>query len=327
VKSITGKIWGKTGKEKTYGKGKIVWDKTVRQVLLEKGVSPDVQFKSNTGHDSLDFIHRYTDDTDIYFIRNISKDIFSGTVTFRVKDRHPQWWNPVNGERSSISISQTNDEGVTIPLILNGEESGFVIFRSDLKSQIVKSISANEFNTANGLISVSDDETISITTPWAVRFQKKGNTPIEILFNELESWHKSTNESVKHFSGTAAYTNHFSITKEQLSGTAILLELNKIREIADVFLNGEKLGTHWYKEQQFNISEKVIEGENTLTIEVVNSINNALIGDAQKPEQFRSYRSNISKLPNAWNKPFAEAPLLEAGLLGPVQIRLNKKIE
>jgi beta-galactosidase/beta-glucuronidase len=177
------------------------------------------------------------------------------------------------------------------------------------------------------LINDLSDETMQLTTPWTVRFQKKGNTPIEVSFSELESWHRSNNESVKHFSGTAAYTNYFSITKEQRSGTVILLELNKVREIADVFLNGEKLGTHWYKEQQFDITDKVIEGKNILTVEVVNSINNALIGDAQRPEQFRAYKSNISKLPNAWKTPFAEAPLIEAGLLGPVQIRVVKKIE
>lgn len=111
------------------------------------------------------------------------------------------------------------------------------------------------------------------------------------------------------------------------SGDAILLALNYVREIADVYLNGEKIGTHWYKEQQFDISNKVKEGDNLLTIEVVNSINNALVGDAMKPAQFRHYKSNITKLPNAWRIPFAEAPLLNAGLIGPVQIRFVKRLK
>jgi hypothetical protein len=32
-------------------------------------------------------------------------------------------------------------------------------------------------------------------------------------------------------------------------------------------------------------------------------------------------RSNIARLPNAWHFPFAEAPLLEAGLIGPVTLQ------
>jgi hypothetical protein len=58
-----------------------------------------------------------------------------------------------------------------------------------------------------------------------------------------------------------------------------------------------------------------------LVIEVVNSINNALKGDAKGPKQYRDMRTNISRLPNAWMKPFAEAQLLEAGLIGPVTLQ------
>jgi hypothetical protein len=38
-------------------------------VLLQKGITPDVQFKGNSA-DTIDYIHRRTADADIYFIRN-----------------------------------------------------------------------------------------------------------------------------------------------------------------------------------------------------------------------------------------------------------------
>ncbi len=327
VKSIAARVWGKSGKEKKYGEGKIVWGKTVRQVLLDKGITPDVQFRSATSHDSLDFLHRYTDDADIYFIRNISKRTLSGQITFRINDKQPQWWNPVNGQISHVSVYESSNEGITFPLLLKGEESAFIIFRSG-KNVSNTSITENIFNTSYGAISQSGERSLPIETPWTIRFQHIGNAPTEVKVDKLESWHTSTDEAIKYFSGSAAYTNHFSITREQLaSGDAILLALNYVREIADVYLNGEKIGTHWYKEQQFDISNKVKEGDNLLTIEVVNSINNALVGDAKKPAQFRHYKSNITKLPNAWRIPFAEAPLLNAGLIGPVQIRFVKRLK
>jgi hypothetical protein len=137
----------------------------------------------------------------------------------------------------------------------------------------------------------------------------------------LTSLHLLENEKFKHFSGQAVYTNAFEISKEQLqSSISAKLGLNKVEEIADVYLNGERLGNHWYQTQQFDVTGKLKEGTNILTVEVVNSINNGLIGDAKKPEEFRIFRSNISKLPNAWMKPFAEAPLLPAGLIGPVYL-------
>jgi hypothetical protein len=55
--------------------------------------------------------------------------------------------------------------------------------------------------------------------------------------------------------------------------------------------------------------------------EVVNSINNSLVGDAKRPAPYRNLRSNIGRLPNAWMTPFAEAPLVEAGLIGPVTLK------
>jgi hypothetical protein len=75
------------------------------------------------------------------------------------------------------------------------------------------------------------------------------------------------------------------------------------------------------------LKEELRSGENHLVIEVVNTINNALVGDAKKPALYRQMRSNIARLPNAWMKPFEEAPLLESGLLGPVTLQWGKVVE
>lgn len=327
VKDIAGKLWSRSGLEKKYGNGKMVWGKSVRTVLLEKGIQPDVQVKSKVSHDSLDFIHRYTESMDFYFIRNVSAKDFIGTATFRISHRQPEWWNPVNGNTSKIQVFQEENGSTTIPLYLKGNESLFVVFR---KNEADRSLSAmdNLYNTSYGIRNLSESKAITISTPWNVRFENNGNTPTEMNMPELKSWHTSSHEAIRYFSGAAAYNNRFTITKEQLqSGNTILLELNDVIEVADVFLNGDKLGNHWHKSQVFDITRNVKEGDNVLTIEVVNSINNALIGDAKRPEQFRVYKSNITKLPNAWSTPFADASLLKAGLIGPVVIKIVKGVK
>ncbi|CAN5305365.1 hypothetical protein BH20BAC1_BH20BAC1_00920 [soil metagenome] len=63
------------------------------------------------------------------------------------------------------------------------------------------------------------------------------------------------------------------------------------------------------------------------SFEVVNTPNNALVGDAKFHSGNRRYHSNITRLENAWRHPFVEAPLLEAGLIGPVTIEFVKRIE
>ncbi len=46
VKRIADRLWGdcngKTVKENQYGKGKVIWGKTLKQVLAERGLGPDL---------------------------------------------------------------------------------------------------------------------------------------------------------------------------------------------------------------------------------------------------------------------------------------------
>jgi hypothetical protein len=162
---------------------------------------------------------------------------------------------------------------------------------------------------------------VRLTGPWEVRFEHKGNTPVSDSVQNLRSWHVSNDSAIKYFSGQAAYYNSFEIAAADLKGAAVLLlALNNVKEIADVYLNGKKLGQHWHPAHVFALKEELKPGKNYLVIEVVNSINNSLIGDAKLSEPYRNLRSNIGRLPNAWMTPFAEAPLLEAGLIGPVTL-------
>jgi hypothetical protein len=77
IRKVGAKLWGTVDsvkvKERVYGKGKIVWGKTVRDVLHQRGIMPDLSFKGDKLNDSIDFIHRRTGDADIYFIRNKGK--------------------------------------------------------------------------------------------------------------------------------------------------------------------------------------------------------------------------------------------------------------
>jgi hypothetical protein len=324
VRELGAKMWGNMhGKERVYGKGKIVWKKSPRQVLMERSILPDVEFISTITHDSCDFIHRATADTDIYFVRNKSKKLFSGNVIFRMNGKQPEWWNPVNGNISPLTNYEETNNRTSVPIQLQGEESAFFIFRRSHNNNSTQTATISKFiNTSNQAIDPKTETTVTLSSPWRVRFEHASGEPTELVMERVVSLH--TIPQVQYFTGVAAYTTDFNISSDQLKDV-ILLKLNKVEEIGDVYVNGARLGTHWHHAQRFDITSVVREGKNNLTIEVVNSINNGLIGDARKPEQFRIYKSNIQKLPNAWMKPFAEAPLLPAGLIGPVEIiRINR---
>ena len=332
VKSLADKLWESVDsvnvQEKTYGKGKINWGKSVREVLNKKGILPDIRF-NGAGASELDYIHRATTSSDIYFVRNKKGETLEGTCTFRVKDKVPEWWDAETGNTYTITTYTTNNDGITIPLNLAANGSAFIVFKKSIQknAQTQKALETKGLvYTSKGVVkssvSSTNEKSIKFNGPWTVKFEHKGNTPIEDSLQQLISWHNSTNSGIKYFSGKATYHNTFDLSQNALEGDeVVLLSLNSVKEIAEVYLNGKRLGLHWHPAHSFVVKEELKVGKNYLVIEVVNSINNSLIGDAMKPEKYRNARSNITKLPNAWTTPFAEAPLLEAGLLGPVNLQ------
>ncbi|MGZ8553371.1 MAG: glycosylhydrolase-like jelly roll fold domain-containing protein, partial [Chitinophagaceae bacterium] len=174
---------------------------------------------------------------------------------------------------------------------------------------------------------VSLPSPIALTGPWELRFEQEMNKISTDTMLALIPLNQSSKEKIKYFSGNVAYHHVFKIDKDQLQkGQLVFLDLGNVKEIAEVFVNGKRMGLCWHAPFQLDITDAVLEGENYLVIEVVNTINNMLVGDARQPEQYRRTKTNITKLSNAWRQPFADAPLLDAGLIGPVQIKFAQVI-
>ncbi|HEX2535203.1 MAG TPA: glycosyl hydrolase, partial [Chitinophagaceae bacterium] len=328
IQSLAAALWGNVDsvhrQERAYGKGKIIWGKTVREVLLQKGITLDVSFKGDHAEDAIDFIHRRTPDADIYFIRNKTETPVTGTCTFRVKNSLPEWWDAETGAQVPITSFSRSGAGMALPLNLGAQASVFIVFQRKKAPQVPRAnpiAATDHIYTPKGLVRTKGARANPVTFngPWEVRFEHKGNTPVADTVQQLASWHTHTHPAIKYFSGQATYYNSFEVTAGDLAnGRVLLLALNEVREIAEVYLNGKRLGQHWHRSHRFALTDELKPGTNHLVIEVVNSINNSLVGDAQQPKEYRDLRSNITRLPNAWMKPFAEAPLLDAGLIGPV---------
>lgn len=348
VQTIAGKLWGRCDsinvKENNYGKGKIVWGKTIKETLLQKKVSPDVQVNS----DAIDFIHRKAKDAEIYFIRNTKKETLTEQITFRVNHLKPELWNAETGEVTNIPFYYTGKNEVTLLLSLPGNGSCFIVFRSAAGKVEFNKMSAKDFISppANTGANVTYSKKAAITTtngewkfgsshqtvqlpeplllnkPWVLHFEQEHTGIGRDTMAKLIPLNQSANDAIKYYSGNVIYTTSFTIAEDQLDiNRRLLLDLGSVKEIAEVTVNGKNIGVCWHAPFQIDITDAVKAGENFLQVEVVNTINNRLVGDAKLPVQYRRMKSNITKLPNAWNTPFAEAKLLDAGLTGPVQIQ------
>ncbi len=326
VRESAAQLWGKCDsinvKENHFGKGKMIWGKTVREVLLEKGVIPDITVNEENHVAKIDYIHRISEGTDIYFIRNKTSEPLNTQILFRVKGKVPEYWNPDTGEGFVISTFAQTTLGTEIPISLGEYGSCFIIFADNQTSNPNHITARGEIAfTTQGEVILDTKPLLELSGPWEVRFQHQPGVPVSRTLNELTSWSLLMDSVIRYYSGAASYRKTFTVTNDILNtGKTYILRLNRVKEIAEVYLNGHRLGLHWHPACQFDITRLLKPGENHIVIEVVNSINNMLVGDGRKPGHFRITRSNITKLPNAWTTEFSQAPLIEAGLLGPVQI-------
>ncbi len=134
--------------------------------------------------------------------------------------------------------------------------------------------------------------------------------PVEM--KELYDWTISSNDSIKYYSGTTVYKNHFELP--ELPARSVFLNLGKVSALATVKVNGKEVGGVWIAPFKINVSDMVKVGKNSVEISVVNSWANRLIGDSRLPEKERQTWCVINPF-----KP--DSKLHSAGLLGPVTVK------
>lgn len=301
VQALASELWGdQTESVRTIGKGRLFMPATSLQPVLEAlNVKPDMRVNSGT---PVLFIHRATDEGDIYFISNQSETPVDINPSFRVAGKLPELWNPLTAEIRLLPEFTCADGVTTVPVRLEGFESSFIIFR---KKGTPAKTTARNYPVKEVLATVS--------SPWQVDFEKGKRGPEEaVTFPALQDWTESTDPSIRYFSGKAIYTNR--ITLDELPQKALYLDLGKVMVMAKVKINGQYVGGVWTTPYRLPVGDFLRKGENLIEVEVVNNWRNRLIGDASLPEKERGTWTNV----NPWN---ADSPLQSSGLIGPVEIQ------
>jgi hypothetical protein len=307
VKELAAAMWGKCDgknvKQQVYGKGKICWNVPLKEVLKEKGIGPD--FICDNENAFIDFIHRSVGDTEIYFIANRNNREEKTTCSFRITGRQPEIWDAVTGEMVPVKTFTQTDGVTKIPLQFAPFQSWFIVFK---KAAVQKPVAAKTSSAANFH---SFKPVQELTGPWTVHFDTKWGGPASVEFSSLEDWTKRPEENIKYFSGKATYVKHFDAAGLQ-SNKPLYLETGIVKNIAELTLNGKKLGILWTAPWRVEITGLLKPTGNVLEIVVVNCWPNRLIGDAALPVGKRLTRTNIVFK--------SDAPLMPSGLLGPVVI-------
>jgi len=150
IKAIVKNLWGNIDQKNifvnSYGKGKVYSGKTIAEVLKLEQIAPDFSY-SPIPNVEMDYIHRSTDEFEIYYVvnkwaRNGINDFIYRYQTdlpnryiqakcyFRVDgEREIERWDPVTGQMTPVTVYKYENNRYEIPVSLSPEGSAFFVFR------------------------------------------------------------------------------------------------------------------------------------------------------------------------------------------------------
>ena len=103
--------------------------------LDRAGVAPDFQFTSRAPDRDVRFIHRRTDEADIYFVTNHQRRSEEIVASFRVDGKRPEMWDAVTGKITPTPVYEVAGGRVRVPIRLEPSGSVFVVFRPGQKNR------------------------------------------------------------------------------------------------------------------------------------------------------------------------------------------------
>jgi hypothetical protein len=299
--SIVKEVWGDKGPPMhAYGKGQVYGGAELGDVLAGAGVQPDFQHSKPQKDTQLLAVHRKLADGDLYFVDSRNDKAQSLEASFRVTGLAPELWHAETG-RSEPAAWRVDGKRTVVALDLAPWEAVFVVFRKPTQAHA-------------GTPAATRSESLgALDGPWQVAFQPGRHAPASAQL-PLGSWSDNSDEGIRYFAGTGAYSRTLDVKPGWLGkGAQVWLDLGEVHELAEVIVNGTSLGVSWRPPYRVDIASALHAGSNTLEIAVTDLWVNRLIRDAQ-PDVKDAFTFTVPKFYKG------KEPLVPAGLVGPVKL-------
>jgi hypothetical protein len=276
------------------GKGQVIAGSDVEAALKAIGQTRDFTY---TGEAQILFVHRRVADGDLYYVNNRDAKGITMEARFHVSGKTPELWHADSGKSEPVSYRIEGDTTV-VPLDLLAQASVFVVFRKPAQAQ-------------SATVAAPDLSKVAELATWDIRFEGLA-APTPIAKAKLRSLSESSDANVKYFSGTSIYHSTLTLPKSVKAGSPLQLDLGKVGDVAEVYVNGQLAGTAWKTPYRVDIGGLLKNGVNAIEVRVANLWVNRLIGDAQPG----AHKVTFTAAPTYT----ADAPLRPSGLIGPVTL-------
>ncbi len=322
VHRLAGELWGPSSAQasrRSLGRGTVLTATPMNEVLQAAGILPDFGGPWN-------YTHRRAEETDIYFLAGSGVE----ECSFRVRGKEPELWDPVTGSlRDAVAWRARQRRPDHRADHSPGRGCGLCRLpqtRRGATSRLhpCRRCGSDRPRRCRAQVRSWRKEQMTLEGPWTVQFEPGRGAPQSAVFPELLAWDKHSDEGIRHFSGRATYRKSFELAEGE-PNQLVRLQLGEVRCIAQVRLNGKDLGVIWTAPWSVDLTGALKPGRNELEVDVVNTWQNRLIGDAGLPEAKRITKSNVSlergpRTVKVYQGFSSEDPLVTSGLLGPVRL-------
>ena len=298
---------------------------------LAKRLMPDVVITPPSPQ--IGFVHRHTDDAEVYFLANTSNQRKSVTATFRIAGMQPEAWDPMTGRVAPLDVPEKGPKPTMINLTLEPYNSRLIVF-TNRSFPVPAQAPAVDFVPAP----------IDLSSTWTVRFGKDAEP---VVLDKVASW--TENPATRDFSGVATYTKTITVAPEMLKdGLSLSLDLgptvaaqeggiggrgdtsrfaaaiiSPVCEAAVVYLNNHRIGSVWMPPYALDVTGQLKLGENTIRIEVANLAVNYMVAHIYPNYNLLGVRKQFG---NRFDpQDLSQLRPLPSGLLGPIQLIARAK--
>lgn len=241
----------KTIMQELLDSGKLLFAENKREALvdcLKEHVIPDLSISE--GAKDIGYVHKVTEDADIYFVSNMSRNEYVTTLRFKAQTAPSMVADPMTLKKKEILSAGEHE----ITLRMEPLQSLLIVFDGD----------AQEIEKELQCIGEKD-----ISNDWSFEVPEK---ELKLELHTLTPWQE--NEELKYFSGTAFYEKTVEITAEELEQKEIVLQFEHVDVCARVFVNGVCAGDIIKYPYELEVGRFLKPGKNTIRVEVVNLLIN-----------------------------------------------------
>lgn len=300
-------------KRSTVGKGAVLTGDNLDKLLTFAKIRRETMVENG-----LQYVRRNYGAGDYYFIVNKSTRKIDG-------------WVPLSGNAASVVLFDPMFKTCGIARLRKSAGGGTEVFLQLQPNQsCILQTSATAIKGNLYTYYKATGKTYDIKGEWTVTFTEGGpELPATAKQTALTLWTELGGPEVKRFSGTAKYSITFSKPLE--TAAAWKLDLGKVYETADVYLNGTKLATLIGPDFSYNIPPNLLKPVNTLEVSVSNLMANRISDMDRRKIPYRIFYN--TNFPARLRDNRGEDGLFTAikwspkpsGLVGPVKLVMMGK--